>query len=61
MENIVFIGNFDHAIFLSVVGTIFLVENRNWAGVEISNPTLNVCVRETIGKMFSTREKLTLS
>ena len=59
-KNIVFIANFDHAIFLSLVGAIFLVKNRNWASVEISNLTLNACIRETTHKMFSTREKLAL-
>ena len=56
----VLIGNFDHAIFLSIVEALFLVKSRNWADTEISNLILNVCIGETIRKMFSTREKLAL-
>ena len=61
MKNIdVLIGNFDHAIFLSIVEALFLVKSRNWADIEISNLILNACIGETIRKMFSTREKLAL-
>ena len=61
MKNIdVLIGNFDHAIFLSIVEALFLVKSRNWADTEISNLILNACIGETIRKMFSTREKLAL-
>ena len=61
MKNIdVLIGNFDHAIFLSIVEALFLVKSRNWADTEISKLILNACIGETIRKMFSTREKLAL-
>ena len=56
----VLIGNFDHAIFLSIVEALFLVKSRNWADTEISKLILNACIGETIRKMFSTREKLAL-
>ena len=53
MKNIdVLIGNFDHAIFLSIVEALFLVRSRNWADREISNLILNACIGETIRKMF---------
>ena len=62
MKNIdVLIGNFDHAIFLSIVEALFLVKSRNWADIEISSLILNACIGETICKMFLTREKLALS
>ena len=61
MKNIVFIGNFDHAIFLSVVEAVFLVKSRNSADMEISNLILNARVGEAICKIFVTREKLALS
>ena len=61
MKNIdVLIGNFDHAIFLSIVEALFLVKSRNWADIEISNLILKACIGETIRKMFSSREKLRL-
>ena len=61
MKNIdVLIGNFDHAIFLSIVEALFLVKSRNWADIEISNLILKACIGETIRKMFSSREKLPL-
>ena len=61
-KNIVFIEKFYHAIFLSVVGAIFLVKSRNLADIGISNLTLNACIGElTICKIFVTREKLALS
>ena len=61
MKNIdMLIGNFDHAIFPSIVEALFLVRSRNWADREISNLILNACIGETIRKMFLTREKLAL-
>ena len=56
----ILIGNFHHAIFLSIVEALFLVKSRNWADIEISNLILNTWIRETIRKMFLTREKLAL-
>ena len=61
MKNIVFIGNFNHAIFLSVVEALFLVKSQNSADLEISNLILNACLGEAICKMYVTREKLALS
>ena len=56
----VLIGNFDHAIFLSIVEALLLVKSRNWADTESSNLILNACIGKTISKMFLTREKLAL-
>ena len=61
MKNIVFIGNFNHAIFLPVVEALFLVKSQNSADLEISNLILNACLGEAICKMYVTREKLALS
>ena len=47
MKNIVLIGNFDHAIFLSVVEALFLVKSRKWADIEILNAS------ESIGKQYT--------
>ena len=46
MKNIVFIGNCDDVIFLSVVETLFLVASRNWASIVILNLPLNACVNK---------------
>ena len=61
MKNIVFIGNFNHAIFLPVVEALFLVKSQNSADLEISNLILNARVEEAICTIFVTREKLALS
>ena len=47
MKNIVFIGNFNHAIFLPVVEALFLVKSQNSADLEISNLILNAYLGET--------------
>ena len=47
MKNIILIGNFDHAIFLSFVEALFLVKSRKWADIEILNAS------ESIGKQYT--------
>lgn len=49
MEVILLVGNFNRAIFMSVVGgQYFLVKSQNRADLETRNPTLDVCVGKTI-------------
>ena len=61
MKNIVFIGNFNHALSLPVVESLFLVKSQNSTDLEISNLILNACLGEAMCKMFVTRDKLALS
>ena len=53
MKNIdVLIGNFDHAIFLSIVEAPFLVKSRNWADIEISSLILTLKSEKQYAKCF---------